>query len=379
MHPLIDAWRRFQPIPPFVLAGDEVVLEHRNLVARFDSWEAYIAESDFGRPATPELHVGLLPMPFVGDLATAKVFLLMLNPGLAPSDYFGEYTVPSYQKDLLRNLRQERVPSFLFLEPQYSWHGGYLYWQGKLRQLIDELAACRSIPFGAARHFLQKRLATIELIPYHSRYMKFPDRVLSSLASVALVKSFVQDQLVPSRARWSVLNRCDAGSGSMGSARAQASEHHQVFGYRGEKRPPFAQVSMCDRGISSRRRDCGLTSPSRSLSEAKTHLCCSEGRSVSLFLVVRKAVVVATTCIAFTTAGCITSPMGTLPQPVSGEPNTFKFKLFINAFVGGDTADERIVSHLEDFRTQRGYARYKILNRQFNSMPSSYEYIVRYE
>ena len=200
MHPFVSAWREYRPDPPFVLDGDNALLQDEALLARYDGWQGYIADPDFGRPASPELHLDLFPMPFVGNLKQATVFLLMLNPGLAPSDYFGEYTIAPYRAALEKNLKQEPDCSFLFLDPRHSWHGGYVYWQAKLGKLVAELARRRSCCYGEARQLVQKRLATIELMPYHSSYLKLPARVTSPLKSISLAKQFVAEHLVP-RAR----------------------------------------------------------------------------------------------------------------------------------------------------------------------------------
>ena len=51
-------------------------------------------------------------MPFVGDLQSADVFLVLLNPGLGPLDYYGEEkNEPGYREALLANLgvRPERI------------------------------------------------------------------------------------------------------------------------------------------------------------------------------------------------------------------------------------------------------------------------------
>jgi hypothetical protein len=39
------------------------------------------------------LHLGLLPQPFFGDLRRASIYVLLLNPGLGPDDYYDEYEV----------------------------------------------------------------------------------------------------------------------------------------------------------------------------------------------------------------------------------------------------------------------------------------------
>jgi hypothetical protein len=79
-----------------------------------DQWRLDVCEATLARAAKRRelafvrgvIHTGLLPMPFVGSLSRAKVFLLMLNPGLSPTDYFGEFEQPAYRGALRNNLFQ---------------------------------------------------------------------------------------------------------------------------------------------------------------------------------------------------------------------------------------------------------------------------------
>lgn len=136
---LLDAWASWQPRePPFILDGDVEVLDsERSVRARIShgSWRQAYGAGDFAAPGDTRLHLGLLPFPFCGDVRSATIYLLLLNPGLGPHDYYGEHEVPEYRKALVENLQQtfrrDRAP-FLFLDPQYSWHGGFGWWHGKL-------------------------------------------------------------------------------------------------------------------------------------------------------------------------------------------------------------------------------------------------------
>ena len=189
MHPIISAWKKFCPEqPPYILPGDDIVLHQAGLSCRYGGWDGFIADPDFGAPGNSQLHLDLLPMPFVGNLKTASVFLLMLNPGFGPHDYFGEYGVADYRVALLDNLRQTNRNSFLFLDPRFSWHGGYGYWHNKLQNVITSFAKKVGISYGRARRFFQLQVAAIELAPYHSVNCKIPDRVFNSLQSVKLAR-----------------------------------------------------------------------------------------------------------------------------------------------------------------------------------------------
>lgn len=196
-----NAWRPGQP--PFIFEGDRTWLSSvrsvRSTVLKKSWKEAYSAE-DFGVPGDIRFHLGLLPQPFIGDLRTASVFLLLLNPGLGPDDYYGEHEVPEYRSAMLRNLRQDfsnKSTPFLMLDPRFSWHGGFDWWHTKFARVIEQLAASWSITYAAARRRLATELASIELLPYHSASFRDADGWLRNLPSVALARDFVSSVVLP--------------------------------------------------------------------------------------------------------------------------------------------------------------------------------------
>jgi len=198
-HPLLEAWREFKPSgPPFILPGDEALLAEPALWA-VEQWRDYVANTERGNPTDAgRLCLGLLPMPFVGNLRTASIFLLMLNPGARPHDFFGESEVPEYRDELLATLRQEDGIEGL-CDPRFAWHGRYGYWEGKLSKLFARLAGDGET-YGAARQRLQSLMAALELVPYHSTRYALPARMVKQLKSVELMRSYVREVVVP-RAR----------------------------------------------------------------------------------------------------------------------------------------------------------------------------------
>lgn len=198
MHALLSAWASFKlEQKPYVLPGDKEVLSNPKLICRYAGWEQFVTAHNFGAFGQSKLHLDLLPIPFVGNLRSGSVFLLMLNPGFGPHDYFGEYEVPEYRDAPVNNLRQGPNNSFLFLDPRFSWHGGFDYWHTKLRDVIAALAKSVCISYGEARKFVQSRIAAVELAPYHSANFSVPKRVFDSLQSVELARAFVREVLLP--------------------------------------------------------------------------------------------------------------------------------------------------------------------------------------
>jgi len=202
---LLKEWADWQPAnhPPFVLSADKEKLESERsskAVVNIASWSEAIAAEDFGQPDDKRLHLGLLPQPFIGDLQRASIYVLSLNPGLGPTDYYGEYEVPEYKNALLATLKQQFDKSdspFIFLDPRYSWHGGFRYWHGKLSEVIKTFADDSKQSFAKARAMLASELASIELLPYHSAKFSDADNRLCNLRSVALARAFVKDFVVP--------------------------------------------------------------------------------------------------------------------------------------------------------------------------------------
>ncbi len=202
---LLDAWANWElASAPFVLDGDREVLNSERstrAVVTYRCWREASGAPDFCAPGDTRLHLGLLPQPFFGDVRRATVYILLLNPGLGPDDYYGEYEVPKYRETLLANLKQEfrdasPIP-FPFLNPQFAWHGGFNWWHGKLAKVIDRLASARRISFSKARSYLGSVIASIELVPYHSPAFKDADGWVHKLPSVDLARRFVADFVLP--------------------------------------------------------------------------------------------------------------------------------------------------------------------------------------
>jgi len=200
---LLKEWARWEPSHlPFVLGDDRERLEpaaRSESVVTFASWSDAISDPDLGSPEDKRLHLGLLPQPFIGDLQRASIYVLLLNPGLEPSDYYGEYEVPGYRKAVLATLKQcfeGMARPFIFLDPQYSWHGGFRWWHRKLRKVIEAFADESKQSFAWARDRLAAELASIELLPYHSAKFCDAEGWLGKLRSVSLARAFVRQFVI---------------------------------------------------------------------------------------------------------------------------------------------------------------------------------------
>ncbi len=200
---LLTAWSGWIPSqPPYMLEDDRIILESTRsskAVKTFKSWQSAYKSEDFAAPGDTRLHLGILPHPFCGDVMNAEIYILLLNPGLGPYNYFAEYEVSKYRDVVISNLKQHLtsdVLPFYHLDPQFSWHGGFTWWHGKLSAVIEDLALSRKVSFAEARSELGKKIASIELLPYHSTSFRDADHWVRDLQSVKLAHQFVNDYVL---------------------------------------------------------------------------------------------------------------------------------------------------------------------------------------
>ena len=201
---LVESWRRCSlDAPPYLFPGDQFLSElpsSRSIVSLYHSYEDFTTGPTFGSKSDTSVHLGLLPVPYVGDLQRSSIFVLMLNPGLEPGHYFAEETVQNFRTALIRNLRQENIDCeypFLDIDPRFAWHPGSAYWLGKLQDITRRLAAKQGISYQTALSRLAQSLALLQLVPYHSRRFRLPPSVLNRLASTQMIVEYVHYVLVP--------------------------------------------------------------------------------------------------------------------------------------------------------------------------------------
>lgn len=193
MAELLESWARWRPPAEgdWILQEDAPAISHLEKapgVVRYDSWADCVRDYDPWDNKT-RVHLRLVPLPYMGDLTRARVVILMLNPGLSATDYYAEREVPSFKETVLANLHQDfsnTAYPFFALDPQFAWHSGNVYWQEKLGSIITTMARhwdCR--PYEARRR-VSRRIAALELFPYHSTSSGISARRRSRMHSVKL-------------------------------------------------------------------------------------------------------------------------------------------------------------------------------------------------
>ena len=86
---LLEAWRNWEPSdsPPYVLDMDVEALNSRRWQKKTVTFTPEQAAEDDALLRSLEdrrLHLGLFPLPFIGDLKNASIYVLMANPGAQP-------------------------------------------------------------------------------------------------------------------------------------------------------------------------------------------------------------------------------------------------------------------------------------------------------
>ncbi len=204
MVDLVEAWRDWHAAGASgVLAGDEALLDRPDLSCDIGSWDEFVASEEWVSKSK-RLHLALTPTPFVGCLDSARVFVLLLNPGFSPLNYFAEYQVPGGREMHLDCIAQNGASDrrgFHLLSPEASWRGGFRYWHGKLSKQARELAQRTDMSLVNAFDHIRQNLAVIELVPYHSATFGLPQRIMSQLRSVQLAQKYVREVIVPKAER----------------------------------------------------------------------------------------------------------------------------------------------------------------------------------
>ncbi len=125
--------------------------------------------------------------------------ILLLNPGFGYNDYWAESHGPGFRQGLTDNLRQSFEDNefpFVFLDPKFCWHGGFIWWEKKLREVIREIAARKfDGNYRDGLKSLASRLACVELVPYHSSSFG-EHRLIDRLPSVQAARAFVRKGLM---------------------------------------------------------------------------------------------------------------------------------------------------------------------------------------
>jgi len=109
-----------------------------------------------------KIHSSIFPAPFMGNILTAPLVILVLNPGYDVKEENAGY-YKNYESWWLKQIQHispvKDLPLFC-LEDKYIIHSPY--WKEKLQPLIDKVG----------KEKLSRNLAKIQFFPYHSKKFK---------------------------------------------------------------------------------------------------------------------------------------------------------------------------------------------------------------
>ena len=155
----------------------------------------YVRAFEENRLCNTALHLSLLPQPYHGDLENADVIILLKNPGFHPSDYIAEKE-PEYRQSIIETIRQERR-SHMFLDPNWAWTGGFTWWESKLQKVGCIIAREKlNGDYSKALADLAKRIASLELVPYHSKSFSGTAQIASAKAVRRFAREASRDRMI---------------------------------------------------------------------------------------------------------------------------------------------------------------------------------------
>jgi len=145
-----------------------------------------------------QLHTGLIPVPYAGDIRRARIYLLMLNPGFHPNDYYSENYCENYRNALIQTLRQENINNafpFHYLNPEFIHTSGGEYWFNKFRDIIIQFSSELNLPYDISISFISQNICALELFPYHSINFQINQNIINECPSINMIRGFVNNLL----------------------------------------------------------------------------------------------------------------------------------------------------------------------------------------
>ena len=136
----------------------------------------------------------LYPVPFFGNILTAKVYILSGNPGFHTLNFIEDYENKTMINLLKRNIKLDFLDLPFNLDKSVAFTGGYKYWEPIYKKIVEELAVNSNRNFEEIKEYVYRNVAVIESVVYHSQ--KKPDSKLFKLPSSELNKMFVHDYVM---------------------------------------------------------------------------------------------------------------------------------------------------------------------------------------
>lgn len=194
---LIEFWKKLDiKKKTFVHPEDEDYIENlEENYTTINCYDDYINNNSTFRADEHKFHFNLIPIPYIGDIKKAKIYILMLNPGFEILDYYAESKDNELKYSLINNLRQENFDPkypFIFLNPKFLWHGGGRYYENRFKELIEK---AKGDTYDKQLSQVAKKVAVLQLVPYHSKNYKQSEKPLPKSSN--RIQNFVMNELLP--------------------------------------------------------------------------------------------------------------------------------------------------------------------------------------
>jgi hypothetical protein len=192
MTDIANPWLRLPRVPPYVLDVDRDFILRHNTVA----------------PDDYKIIDHCIPEPFIGNPETAKVVLLLLNPGFNKNTDSDSHRRSDFKDAIFRNIRRETQEYHFYpLNPDFKDTACGEWWRRRFRTLIEKVD----------KRVLADKLLAIQLFPYHSQKWnpKCPmcesQKYSSYLAKTMLRKQGTKVVGMRSKKLWGVENEAFLG------------------------------------------------------------------------------------------------------------------------------------------------------------------------
>ena len=261
MNKLIEFWEKLDTERKLLVHPEDIDrIDLDSHYKNIDDYDDYINNNcSFGSDKN-KFHLNLIPIPYTGDIEDAKIYILTLNPGFEILDYYAESKDREFKEALINNLRQKLDVNypFIFLNPKFLWHGGGQYWEKKLKNVINEVTERFKNPedfekplgmlentsniYKKALSYVAKKIAVLELVPYHSKSYNLPNKKFKNLQSPKIMTDFVKKELLPKAKKSEKCIICTRGSKSW-----DLTDDNNVIVYN-KKEARGAHISSKSRG-----------------------------------------------------------------------------------------------------------------------------------
>ncbi len=239
MEQLIKFWRTYDPPKENYAHQDD--WEYLNKLPTWPIERVHSSRETFGERIKSErldpdsnlyADLSLRPRPYIGNLCAAQVIILLLNPDYGYHDHYAETSkkfIGALEENLSQNITNSDFP-FIYLNPEFAWHGGFAWWETKLKGVVVQLQQGHQLnTYSNALSYLSQRIACIELMPYASRHFGWP-KYLQNLPSVKNAKAAVADLLrQPRDKRPAIVVARGATKGKWNIAMKQANQTLVVY------------------------------------------------------------------------------------------------------------------------------------------------------